>query len=142
MPQIQITNRKEKEKMARKPMVTRTVTTTKVIVLCMDVDKCEPFNKVVTLPRTFANEKKLMKAVEDVVNVDNVKAVHIASFEEVNKLYGMEEQYFIDHATELDPETRKALENEEATAEPDATEEVQPEATAEPEAPEANKKNK
>ena len=126
--------------MARKPMVTRTVTTTKAIVLCMDLEKCEPFNKEVTLPRTFPNEKKLMKAVEDVVNVDNIKAVHVVSSEEVNKLYGMEEQYFIDHATELDPETRKVLESEDEETTEEATDD-QPE--VETEAPKkSNKKNK
>lgn len=98
--------------MARKPMVTRTITTTKVNVLCLDVVSAEPFNKQVILPRTYKDEKKLLKKVEEVVNTDEVKAVHIVDKSEVETLYGMTEQNFIDNAVVLDPETRKALEAE------------------------------
>ena len=98
--------------MARKPMVTRTITTTKVNVLCLDVVSAEPFNKEVILPRTYKDEKKLLKKVEEVVNTDKIKAVHIVDKSEVETLYGMTEQNFIDNATILDPATRKALEAE------------------------------
>ena len=110
------TNNKPKEKenktMARKPMVTRTIVTTKVNVLCLDIQSAEPFNKVVTLPRTYKDEKKLLKKVEEVVNTDDVKAVHVVDKEEVETLYGMTEQDFITNATILDPVTRKELETE------------------------------
>ena len=96
--------------MARKPMVTRTIVTTKVIVLCLDIKSEEPFNKSVTLPRTYKDEKKLLKKVEEVVNTDEVKAVHIVDKEEVETLYGMTEQDFITNATVLDPATRKEIE--------------------------------
>lgn len=99
--------------MARKPMVTRTIITTKVNVLCLDIQSAEPFNKVVTLPRTYKDDKKLLKKVEEVVNTDDVKAVHIVDKEEIETLYGMSEQDFIDHATILDPATRKEAEAEE-----------------------------
>lgn len=98
--------------MARKPMVTRTIVTTKVNVLCLDINSAEPFNKVVTLPRTYKDEKKLLKKVEEVVNTDEVKAVHIVDKEEVETLYGMTEQVFITNSTILDPATRKELEAE------------------------------
>lgn len=98
--------------MARKPMVTRTIATTKVNVLCLDIQRAEPFNKVITLPRTYKDEKKLLKKVEDVVNTDDVKAVHIVNKEEVETLYGMTEQDFITYAVILDPTTRKELEAE------------------------------
>lgn len=93
--------------MARKPMVTRTITTTKANVLCMDIQTAEPFNKVVTLPRTYKDDKTLMKKVQEVVETDTVKAVHIVDKEEVETLYGMTEQEFIQKAVVLDPETRK-----------------------------------
>lgn len=98
--------------MARKPMVTRTIITTKVNVLCLDIQSAEPFNKVVTLPRTYKDDKKLLKKVEEVVNTDEVKAVHIVDKEEIETLYGMTEQDFIDNATILDPATRRELETE------------------------------
>lgn len=93
--------------MARKPMVTRTITTTKANVLCMDIQKAEPFNKVVTLPRTYKDDKTLMKKVQEVVETDTVKAVHVVDKEEVETLYGMTEQEFIQKAVVLDPETRR-----------------------------------
>lgn len=94
--------------MARKPMVTRTIVTTKVNVLCLDIKSAEPFNQVVTLPRTYKDEKKLLKKVEEVVNTEDVKAVHVVDKKEVETLYGMTEQDFITNATILDPTTRKA----------------------------------
>ena len=95
--------------MARLPMITRTIKTTKVNVLCMDINSCEPFNKDIVLPRTFKDEKKLMAKVHELIDNDEVKAVHITHRAEVETLYGMTEQDFIEHAVELDPETRKAL---------------------------------
>ena len=96
--------------MARKPMVTRTIVTTKVNVLCLDIKSAEPFNKTVTLPRTYKDDKKLLKKVEEVVNTDDVKAEHVVNKEEVETLYGMTEQDFITNATILDPDTRKEIE--------------------------------
>ena len=96
--------------MARKPMISRTIITTKVNVLCLDIQSAEPFNKSVTLPRTYKDDKKLLKKVEEVINTDDVKAVHIVDKEEIETLYGMTEQDFIDHATILDPTTRKVAE--------------------------------
>lgn len=107
--------------MARKPMVTRTITTTKVNVLCMDIQSAEPFNKLITLPRTYKDDKTLMKRVQEVVETDNIKAVHIVDKEEVETLYGMTEQEFIEKAVVLDPETRKALESD---AEPEEAQET------------------
>lgn len=96
--------------MARKPMVTRTIITTKVNAMCVNLESAEVFNKEVTLPRTYKDEKKLLKAVENVVNSDTEKAVQIVDSSEVETLYGMTEQDFIDSATVLDPKTRKELE--------------------------------
>ena len=95
--------------MARKPMVTRTITTTQVNVLCLDIVAGEPFNQQVTLPRTYKEDKKLMKAIEEVVNTENVKAVHVVAKEEVETLYGMSEQDFINNAVVLDNETRRPI---------------------------------
>ena len=95
--------------MARKPMVTRTITTTQVNALCLDIVAGEPFNQQVTLPRTYKEDKKLMKAIEEVVNTENVKAVHVVAKEEVETLYGMSEQDFINNAVVLDNETRRPI---------------------------------
>lgn len=84
--------------MARQPMVTRTIITTNAKVLCLDIDKQEPFEKIVKLPRTYKDERKMMKKIEDIVNNDSVKAVHVISTETEEILYGMTEQKFIEEA--------------------------------------------
>lgn len=84
--------------MARIPMVTRTIQTTKANVLCLNIAEGEPFNEVVTLPRTYKDEKSLMKMVEKVINTDSVKAVHVVDIKVEEPLYGMTEADFITNA--------------------------------------------
>ena len=81
--------------MARIPMVTRTIQTTTANVLCLNIKEGEPFNKEVVLPRTYKDEKSMMKVVEKLINTDDVKAVHIVNTEVNETLYGMTEQEFI-----------------------------------------------
>ena len=98
--------------MARVPMVTRTIKTTEVNVMCLDVEKGEPINKDVTVSRTFKDDEKLFKEVKKIIETDTIKAVHIVDKKEVETLYGMSEQEFIEHATVLPPrETKKETEN-------------------------------
>lgn len=98
--------------MARVPMVTRTITTTEVNVMCLDVEKGEPINKDVTVSRAFKDDEKLLKEVKKIVETDAIKAVHIVDKREVETLYGMAEQEFIEHATVLPPrEAKKEAEN-------------------------------
>lgn len=92
--------------MARVPMVTRTIVTTKANVMCLDVEKAEPFNAVVTVPRTYKDEQSLLKAVKKAAETENVKCVHIVEYEQVETLYGMTEQEFIEHANVLPPRNK------------------------------------
>ena len=89
--------------MARVPMVTRTITATKITALCLNIETAEPFNKTVTLSGTFKDEKSMMKAAEKVLNTESEKAVHIVFSEEIETLYGMTEQEFIQLAKVLPP---------------------------------------
>lgn len=91
--------------MAREPMVTRTFKTTKVVAMCMNVVNCESINKEATLPRTYADEKKLMKATKAAIETNEIKVVQIVSTEEIETLYGMKEQDFINNAIILPPRT-------------------------------------
>lgn len=84
--------------MARQPQVTRTIVTTNATVLCLDLIKKEPFEKVVKLPRTYKDEKHMMKKIEEIVNSSEVKAVHVIRTEIEETLYGMSEQKFIETA--------------------------------------------
>ena len=114
--------------MARTPMVTRTIITTKVNVLCLELTKAEPFNKVVVLGGTYKDAKSLDKAVHKAIDSDEVKAVHVVDKTEQETLYGMSEQDFIANAKVLDPATRKVVESEDADVQVEAEEDAQAEA--------------
>lgn len=102
--------RKENKIMARVPMVTRTIVATKANVMCLDVQAGEPCNKVVTVPRTYKDDETLMKKVRPLLETETLKAVHIVDKEEIETLYGMTEQDFIEHAEVLPP--RNTVEKE------------------------------
>lgn len=89
--------------MARTPMVTRTIQTTRANVMCLDIERGEPFNKEVILPRTYKDEKAMLKQVEKVINGDTVKAVHIVQSTVEETRYGMTEQEFIEVAKVIPP---------------------------------------
>ena len=98
--------------MARIPMITRTIVTTKVNVMCLDVEAVESMNKCVTVPRTYKDEKKLLKTVKELIETDTLKAVYIVDTEEIETLYGMTEQEFIEKAKVLPPRGTKETETE------------------------------
>ena len=93
--------------MAREPMVTRTITATKIVALCLNIETAEPFNKEVTISGTFKDEKSMMKAAEKILNTETEKTVRIVSSEEIETLYGMTEQEFIQKAKVLPPRPKK-----------------------------------
>ena len=89
--------------MARVPMVTRSIQTTRANVMCLDIERGEPFNKEVILPRAYNDEKAMLKQAEKVINDDTVKAVHIVAFNVEETRYGMTEQQFIEVAEVIPP---------------------------------------
>ena len=89
--------------MARVPMVTRTITTTNAKVLCVSIAENKTFEQEVALPRTYKDEKSLMKQVKAVLENDNVKPLRVISTEVDETLYGMSEQEFITLAKILPP---------------------------------------
>ena len=93
--------------MARVPMVTRTITTTKAIVMCVDVEAGEPFNKEVTVPRAYKDNDSLLKTVKPIIETETVKVVYIVDKTEIETLYGMTEQRFIEYASVLPERTAK-----------------------------------
>ena len=91
--------------MARKPMITRTVTTTKATVLCVNTVAEETLTQVVEVPRTYTDESKLLKAVNEVLDA-TIIPFKVISTEIVETLYGMTEQQFIELAEKLPPRTK------------------------------------
>lgn len=109
--------RKQKERkkiMARKPMVTRSFEVTRVNVMMCNTESAEVSNKEFEVPRTYKDADKLLKVVKETAETKTDKVVTIVDKTELTKLFGMSEADFLKYAVELDPETRKALETEEA----------------------------
>lgn len=96
--------------MARVPQVTRTIQTTNVIALCMDIQNREPVNIDVVLPRTYKDDETMLKAVKKIAETDAIKPVQIVSSMVQETLYGMSEQDFISHAEVLPP--RNTIDND------------------------------
>lgn len=93
--------------MARARKVTRTISSTKVIVMCVNVESAKVDNYEVTIAGTYTDEKKLMKAVTKVVETPSIKPVSVVSTEVIETLYGMDEQKFIEMAEVLLPRDKK-----------------------------------
>lgn len=89
--------------MARVPMVTRTIPITVVNVFCVNTEDRSTFEQSITLPRTYKDEVKMMKAIEKVLDGEPIKAVSITGYEVQETLYGMTEADFIKAATVLPP---------------------------------------
>ena len=96
--------------MAKEKMVTRTVKVTEANVMCLDIERGEPFNERITISGVFDNPEKLLKACKDVIDTDSKKAVAVVEKKEIEQLYGMTEQAFISFAEILPP--RKSNDNE------------------------------
>lgn len=98
--------------MARKVMVTRTIKSTLVNVLCLDISTAEPCNKDFTLPGTMVDsegklkEKAALKIIAEMCSNSTVKPVAVVHYEVVEKkLYGMDEATFIANSVVLPPRT-------------------------------------
>lgn len=93
--------------MARARKVTRTISSTKVIVMCVDTETAKVDNYEVEIAGVYSDDKKLMKAVTNVVETETLKPVSIISKEVVETLYGMDEQKFMEMAEVLPPRDKK-----------------------------------
>lgn len=96
--------------MARKPMITRSIVTTNVKVMAVEVPTGATKQVELTLPRTYKDDKKLLKTIQDSFDTDELKHVHIIEKVEVETLRGMTELKFIENSIILDNETRKPVE--------------------------------
>lgn len=81
--------------MARERMVTRTMTNTNVVVLCLDIDTAEPCSRAVKLPGTYKNQPQLLAAVRKALDTENFKAVSITDSVEETLIYGCTEAEFL-----------------------------------------------
>ena len=84
-------------------MVTRTIVSTEVNALCLNLITAEPFNQVFTLAGTIKDNAKIKKAIEKTFNNEEHVVAHIVSVKYNNTLYGMTEQKFMENAEVLPP---------------------------------------
>ena len=94
----------------RRDMVTREVLGTKVTVKVVDpaTEVVKPVELVLSGRYTEA-DSKVMKAASKVLG-EGIVIIKVESVESFNKLYGMDTADFVKNAMELDPKTRKPLE--------------------------------
>ena len=102
--------------MARERMVTRSVNVVEYKCLAVDMSV---MSNIVTGEKTFTltgdipeNTAKALKLLQSRYDSDTLKVVAIMDAHKYEKMYGMREVDFIAMATELNPETRKALDTE------------------------------
>ena len=93
--------------MARVPSVTRTIQTTKANVLCIDLSTEQPFTQSVILPRTYKDERSMLKKIKPMFENETVKVVHVQNFTVESTLYGMTEEEFIKSAEIMPPRKNK-----------------------------------
>ena len=94
-------------------MVTRTVKGTEVTVKVVDATTDAISTEKVLLSKSYKDDAKLKKAVANAVP-DGKIFIAVLGTEQVNKCYGISTTKFMELAVELDPETRRAVEAEEA----------------------------
>lgn len=97
--------------MAKQPMVTRTITTTTAVILCLDVESGEACNRTVTLPRTYKKDKEILKAAEPMME-SYVHPVHVVDTTVNETLYGMPESTFLMYAQEIHKPVKSATDAE------------------------------
>lgn len=89
--------------MARVAMVTRTITTAEVEVLCMNIETVAVETKTFNLLGGVSTEELMMKQIKTKFETDTLKPVHIQKMTEFETLYGMTEEDFIKVAKVLPP---------------------------------------
>lgn len=94
--------------MARKSMITRTITTTCVKALALNLDTHENETITVILPRTYKDDKALEKALNKAKVPAGLKPVLVLSSEVVESLYGMTDEDFIAAAEVLTARVAKS----------------------------------
>lgn len=88
--------------MARIRMVTRTVSTQRVNVLCLNTETAEPHNEVFNVPVNIKGDENIIKFLRKSVDTETDKVVSIVHIDIDEHLYGMPETEFIKHAKIID----------------------------------------
>lgn len=98
--------------MARERQITRTINVTTATAVCMDITTMENETKQLVITGDVPSADKVLKDLRKLYDTDTFKVVAIKEMTTVEKLYGLSEVDFLKYAVELDPETRKAVTDE------------------------------
>ena len=84
-------------------LITRTVKTRRVTVLCLNTETGEPFNETVILPKVYRAKDDLTRC-KAILDSDTVTCCKVVDTEETATKYGMTEAAFIEVAEVLQDE--------------------------------------
>lgn len=98
--------------MARERQITRTINVTTATAVCMDITTMENETRALVITGDVPSQDKVLKDLRKLYDTDTFKVVAIKEMTTVEKLYGLSEVDFLKYAVELDPETRKAVTDE------------------------------
>ena len=87
--------------MARAAMVTRTISATKCVCLCVDVNSGKTFESTYLLPKVYKDAHKMYKDLQRMYNDETLKIVVVKSYEVVETKYGMSVEKFIKEAEQI-----------------------------------------
>lgn len=93
--------------MKKEKMVTRSFKVTKATVMAVDIASCEVETRVTLLSGWFTDYDNLLDECKNQLETQQLKVVSVTYKEEFEKLYGIPENEFIAHATELEPRIKK-----------------------------------
>lgn len=93
----------------RKPIVSRTIKSTKCTALIYNKETKQPETKEFVIQGDYSDPKKALKKLQKEFNTPVIDVVHVIKADVTTKLYGMEPEKFLKLADELDPVTRKLL---------------------------------
>lgn len=97
--------------MARMELVSRELIGTTAEVLTVDLTNGSTGKESISLKGTYKTPEGLLKAIQRKMDTSEKKYLKVLKMEPVHKLYGMPVEKFFAEAFELDPATRKPLEN-------------------------------
>ena len=88
--------------MARKRMVTRTITATTLTLLVADLDNEETTKEVLTLSGTFKTPALALKAAKKRMDSEHQSVLKVISMNEITDCVGMSEEEFLANAHHID----------------------------------------
>lgn len=91
--------------MARRRMVTRTLTTTTVEIMCLNVNTAQVEVNQFKIMGAHAVKADMLKIAQKQYETDNIKLVNVQRYIVEETLYGMDEKTFMELAQVLPPRT-------------------------------------